>query len=166
MSECVNGCHGCVDSAGYHEGSNVSCEYQRNHGHVRPVPALEGGGCAIYAKTYEEQARLEREHRWDRKKASRLRRKGYEHKEIAKQVGASINALTVYFNGCDVPEPDPVPLREGAKWDREEEYMKLYNAGVNDRGAAFAMGLSVQTIGNRRRQLGLPRVARRKKRGA
>lgn len=165
MEEKRNGCIGCVDCGYCNFDGNASCEYLRNHGRVRPVRGKPGGGCVLYAKDYSAQAELEREHRWDREKAMELRCQGLDVGEISEMLGASINALTVFFHGRDVSEPDPTAWREPMEWDRAEEYMKLYRAGVNDKGAAMAMGLSPMTISKRRRQLGLERVPRKRKRG-
>lgn len=164
MSEIRHGCDGCVD-AGYSNCGDTTCEYLRNHARVRPVPAIPGGGCVLYAKTYDQQAELEREHYWDQARALDLLAEGKSVDEVAALVGASICAIGALMNGYILPEPDPAPLQAPVNWDREEEYLKLYHAGVNDRGAAFAMGVSPQTIGNYRRRLGLPMVPRTKKRG-
>lgn len=153
------GCGGCVDCG----RSIVSCDFLNNHGRVRPVPGKRGGGCVLKAKNYEKQAELEELYRWDPETAIRMKCDGVPIEEIAAQLGASPNALKVLFAGRDASAPDPTRIKTPEKWDREEEYLALYRAGMNDVQAGKEMGIHPNTISKQRRRLGLARVPRRRK---
>lgn len=154
-----SGCEGCIDCG----RSIVSCDYLNNHGRVRPVPGRKGGGCVLKAKSYEKQAELEQKFWWDPAAAIRMKCDGIPIEEISKELGASSNALKVLFAGRADAGADPTRVKKPEVWERAEEYLALYRAGMNDVQAGKEMGIHPNTISKQRRRLGLARVPRRRK---
>ena len=132
-NEYFKGCVGCIDAG----TSEQCCLFLSNHGRVRPVPALEGGGCLLKAKNWAEQAQLEIEHAWDQKKAKRLLDQDKTAKAVALAVGASPNAIKAMQHGNLPPKRPDKMLPEGpatAVWGNAGVPYRLMDSEAKRKG--------------------------------
>lgn len=64
--------------------------------------------------------------------------------------------FVILINGCDIMKPN-FRIVENSKWDKEEEFIQDYIAGMSYKNLAKKYDLGLDTVSKRVRRLDLPR---------
>lgn len=91
IKEYFLGCIGCVDFNDY----SKFCDYLGNNGRVRPCPAGPKG-CRLKSLGTRKITDIEKR-TWDTERARKLLAEGMTRKQVAEELGISVNALSSWI---------------------------------------------------------------------